>query len=161
VGKIMKHGDKKGYEKGGTVAKSDGKPLRKTAAGAQQMGSEEGVKIAKRALQAEVDKLGLKGFEEKHGRSYRSALNEIDAASYAERSKDLEGKKSLTGQKKTLDDAEKSSSRRAKETKNFAKGGMAKKEKMGYAKGGSVKTGHTDMRGKGLFSSSKSPRGFS
>ena len=142
---------KKQYNEGGSVS------TRPTRSGAQQyVRNGESVEAARERLRQEARRLGLEGFRERYGRSYRSVLEQLGAAGNAERAENLRGRLG-NDRENAFDRIERS---QAENASQYNKGGdVKKKKKKGYAKGGMVKTGSTDRRG-GMFYKSESPRGY-
>jgi site-specific recombinase len=124
--------------------------LKKTAAGAQQMGSTKDIKALMKRFQKDLDKvhndtMTRAEFKKKYGKTVAETQSMIYAAESAARSRDAEKKPAYKGQKKDADTWEKYWDKDAKEARksSYAYGGMAKKKTpmKGYNKGGYVKCG--------------------
>lgn len=115
--------------------------LRKTAAGAQQMGSVKDWEAALKRVKKDVDKvhngtMTRAEFKKKYGKTILQTTRMLNAAEYGAKSKDPE----YTKIKKTVDRYEKNWDKKAKEARNnnYASGGVVKSRTgvADYRKGG-------------------------
>ena len=123
--------------------------LKKTAAGAQLMGSTKDIQALLKRFHRDMDKVhgGIMTraeFKKKYGKTVRETQSMIYAAESAAQSRDSEKNSRYEGEKKDADTWEKYWDKKAKEAK--------KARKLDYASGGMVKsrTGATDYRKGGL-----------
>lgn len=121
--------------------------LKKTAAGAQQMGSTKDIQALLKRFHRDMDKVhgGIMTraeFKKKYGKTVRETQSMIYAAESAAQSRDSEKNSRYEGEKKDADTWE----------KYWDKGAKEERRKKGYASGGMVKsrTGATDYRKGGL-----------
>jgi hypothetical protein len=119
--------------------------LKKTAAGAQQMGSTKDWEATLKRVRKDVDKvyddtMTRAEFKKKYGKTILQTTRMLNAAEYAARSKDAEKNPEYKGQKKFMDENEKYWNKQAKvaRKRNFASGGMVKSRTgaADYRKGG-------------------------
>lgn len=124
--------------------------LKKTAAGAQQMGSTKDWEATLKRVRKDVDKVNngtmtRAEFKKKYGKTVLQTTRMLNAAEYGARSKDAEKNPKYRGHKKDTDENERYWDKQAKVAKKmgYAYGGMAKKKTpmKGYNKGGYVKCG--------------------
>lgn len=119
--------------------------LRKTAAGAQQMGSTKDIQALMNRFEKDLDKvhdgtMTRAEFKKKYGKTVVETQAMIYAAESAARARDAEKNPKYKGQKEKADKWEKRWDKKAKKFKdiNFASGGMVK-SRIGatdYRKGG-------------------------
>jgi len=128
--------------------------LKKTAAGAQQMGSTKDWEATQKRVQKDVDKVNngtmtRAEFKKKYGKTVLQTTRMLNAAEYGARSKDAEKNPKYTGQKNFTDKEEKYWDKQAKvaRKRNFASGGMVKS-----------RTGAADYRKGGLTLNTKDNR---
>ena len=119
--------------------------LKKTAAGAQQMGSVKDWEATLKRVQKDVDKvhngtMTRAEFKKKYGKTILQTTRMLNAAEYGAESKDAEKNPEYTGHKKTVDRYEKYWDKQAKvaRKKNYASGGVVKSRTgvADYRKGG-------------------------
>lgn len=124
--------------------------LKKTAAGAQQMGSTKDIQALVKRFEKDLDKvhngtMTRAEFKKKYGKTVAETQSMIYAAESAARARDAEKNPKYKGQKEGADKWEKRWDKKAKVAKKmgYAYGGMAKKKTpmKGYNKGGYVKCG--------------------
>ena len=128
--------------------------LKKTAAGAQQMGSVKDIEALNKRIEKDIDKIRngtmtFAEFKKKYGKSVLQTQTMLYAAESAARARDAEKNPKYKGQKKDMDDSEVRWDSRAKEYR-----------KKGLASGGMVKsrTGATDYRKGGMILNTKDNR---
>ena len=131
--------------------------LKKTAAGAQQMGSTKDIQALMNRFHKDMNKVhdGIMTraeFKKKYGKTVSEAQTMIYAAESAAISRDVEKNPRYKGDKKDADKSEKYWDKKAKEAK--------KARKLDYASGGMVKsrTGATDYRKGGMTLNTKDNR---
>jgi hypothetical protein len=130
--------------------------LKKTAAGAQQMGSTKDWEATQKRVKKDVDKVHAgtmtrAEFKKKYGKTVLQTTRMLNAAANAASSKDAEKNPEYTGHKKTVDRYEKYWDKQAKvaKKKNYASGGVVKSRTGAndYRKGG-LTLNTTDKRKK-------------
>lgn len=128
--------------------------LKKTAAGAQQMGSTKDIQATLKRVRKDVDKvyngtMTRAEFKKKYGKTILQTTRMLNAAEYGARSKDAEKNPEYIGQKNFTDEQEKYWDKQAKvaRKKNYASGGMVKS-----------RTGATDYRKGGMTLNTKDNR---